>query len=95
MVALYRKGMFVANFTRFHYEEVAKALREACPEPYSKEFLPVPATADRFEVAVISRRAAWEATVEIMATRFSRLNDKFNEDRFFKACGYDTKALRY
>ena len=56
-------------FAKKHYEAIARALQEACPEPHWDA----------------NKRAQFDVTVSRLCDAFKRDNAAFNRDRFIAA----------
>lgn len=65
-------------FSKRHYEAVAEAMQEACPETHWDP----------------NKRAQWEVTGNRLCDMFARDNSAFNRARFIAACepGANVKA---
>ncbi len=68
-------------FAKRHYEAIARALQEACPEPHWDA----------------NKRAQFDVTVSRLCDAFKRDNAAFNRDRFIAACqpGANVRARNY
>lgn len=68
----------MAKFAKRHYEAIATAMQEACPDPSWDA----------------NKRAQWDVCVSRLADTFARDNGRFNRNRFIAACepGANVKA---